>query len=203
MGFIIASLTEVFQVQPVRFIFLFFFLDFYGMIIQLKLSQLLYNLSDMEVTDMSQEKKPYFPMFVDLSQKKVVVVGAGTIAKRRIRTLLEFTNQLVVIAPEVNRELLDLEKNGKIQILRKKYQREDIYDADMVIAATNDSQINTDIYNVCKCTGITVNVCSDKHKCDFYFPGIARKENVVIGVTASGDNHRAARETVEKIRKIL
>lgn len=80
---------------------------------------------------------------------------------------------------------------------------EDIYDADMVIAATNDSQINTDIYNVCKCTGITVNVCSDKHKCDFYFPGIARKENVVIGVTASGDNHRAARETVEKIRKIL
>ncbi len=189
--------------QPVRFIFLFFFLDFYGMIIQLKLSQLLYNLSDMEVTDMSQEKKPYFPMFVDLSQKKVVVVGAGTIAKRRIRTLLEFTNQLVVIAPEVNRELLDLEKNGKIQILRKKYQREDIYDADMVIAATNDSQINTDIYNVCKCTGITVNVCSDKHKCDFYFPGIARKENVVIGVTASGDNHRAARETVEKIRKIL
>lgn len=203
MGFIIASLTEVFQVQPVRFIFLFFFLDFYGMIIQLKLSQLLYNLSDMEVTDMSQEKKPYFPMFVDLSQKKVVVVGAGTIAKRRIRTLLEFTNQLVVIAPEVNRELLDLEKNGKIQILRKKYQREDIYDADMVIAATNDSQINTDIYNVCKCTGITVNVCSDKHKCDFYFPGIARKENVVVGVTASGDNHRAARETVEKIRKIL
>lgn len=203
MGFIIASLTEVFQVQPVRFIFLFFFLDFYGMIIQLKLSQLLYNLSDMEVTDMSQEKKPYFPMFVDLSQKKVVVVGAGTIAKRRIRTLLEFTNQLVVIAPEVNRELLDLEKNGKIQILRKKYQREDIYDADMVIAATNDSQINTDIYNVCKCTGITVNVCSDKHKCDFYFPGIARKENVVIGITASGDNHRAARETVEKIRKIL
>lgn len=142
-------------------------------------------------------------MFVDLSQKKVVVVGAGTIAKRRIRTLLDFTNHLVVVAPEVNRELLDLEQAGQLTILRKKYERDDIYDADMVIAATNDFQTNNDIYNVCKCMGITVNVCSDKNKCDFYFPGIARKDNIVAGVTASGNNHRAAREAVEKIRGIL
>lgn len=152
---------------------------------------------------MREERKPYFPMFVDLTDKKVVVVGAGTIAKRRIRTLLEFTNRLVVIAPEVNRELLDLEAEGKLTILRKKYERDDIYDADMVIAATNDFQTNNDIYQVCRCTGITVNVCSDKTKCDFYFPGIARKENIVVGVTASGNNHRAAKETIEKIRGVL
>ena len=54
---------------------------------------------------MKEEKKPYFPMFVDLSEKNVVVVGAGTIAKRRIRSLIEFTNHLSVIAPEVNNEL--------------------------------------------------------------------------------------------------
>ena len=123
---------------------------------------------------MNSEQKPYFPMFVDLTEKKVVVVGAGTIAKRRIRTLLDFTNHLVVIAPEVNRELLELEEAGRLTILRKKYERDDIYDADMVIAATMIFR-QTAIYNVCKCTGITVNVCSDKNKCDFYFPGIAKK----------------------------
>ena len=142
-------------------------------------------------------------MFVDLSEKKVVVVGAGTIAKRRIRTLLDFTNHLVVIAPEVNRELLELEEAGRLTILRKKYERDDIYDADMVIAATNDFQTNNDIYNICKCTGITVIVCSDKNKCGFYFPGIAKKDNLVAGVTASGSNHRAAKEAIEKIRDIL
>ncbi len=147
--------------------------------------------------------KPYFPMFVDLSDKKVIVVGAGTIAKRRIRTLIEFTDHLVVIAPEVNKELLDLEKEGRLTILRKRYQREDIFDASMVIAATNDSKINNDIYSACKCLGITVNVCSDKRKCDFYFPGIAQKDNVVVGVTASGKDHKAARAAVEKIREIL
>lgn len=147
--------------------------------------------------------KPYFPMFVDISDKKVVVVGAGTIAKRRIRTLLEFTDHLVVIAPEVNRELLDLEAEGRLTILRKKYEREDIYDAAIVIAATNDSKINNDIFSVCRCLGIQVNVCSDKRKCDFYFPGIAQKDNVVIAVTASGKDHKLARRLVEKVRELL
>ena len=113
---------------------------------------------------MAEKKKPYFPMFVDLSEKKVVVVGAGTIAKRRIRSLIEFTNHLVVIAPEVNPELQELESSGVIGILRKNYEREDIYGADIVIAATNDHKTNDDIYSVCKCMGITVNVCSDKNK---------------------------------------
>lgn len=152
---------------------------------------------------MAEKKKPYFPMFVDLSEKKVVVVGAGTIAKRRIRSLIEFTNHLVVIAPEVNPELQELESSGVIHILRKNYEREDIYGADIVIAATNDHKTNDDIYSVCKCMGIIVNVCSDKNKCDFYFPGIARKEQIVVGVTATGTDHRKAKDVVEKVRQIL
>lgn len=152
---------------------------------------------------MAEKKKPYFPMFVDLSEKKVVVVGAGTIAKRRIRSLIEFTNHLVVIAPEVNPELQELECSGVIHILRKNYEREDIYGADIVIAATNDHKTNDDIYSVCKCMGIIVNVCSDKNKCDFYFPGIARKEQIVVGVTATGTDHRKAKDVVEKVRQIL
>ena len=99
---------------------------------------------------MSNDKKPYFPLFVDLNEKQIVVVGAGTIAKRRIRTLVSFTNHLTVIAPEVNRELLDMQKAGMLRIKRKNYEREDIYDADYVIAATNDHQINSDIYSACK-----------------------------------------------------
>lgn len=142
-------------------------------------------------------------MFVDLSEKRVVVVGAGTIAKRRIRSLLTFTNHLIVIAPEVNSELKNLESTGQLTIKKKKYDREDIYDADLVIAATNDTQINNDIYSVCKCMGIPVNVCSDKHKCDFFFPGIAQKDHVVVGVTASGKDHKKARAVIERIREIL
>lgn len=152
---------------------------------------------------MSSKQKHYFPMFVDLSDKKVVVAGAGTIAKRRIRTLVDFTEHLVVIAPEVNKELKDLEADGKITILKKNYEREDIYDAALVIAATNDRKINQDIYSACKCLGIPVNVCNDKNKCDFYFPGIVSDENVVVGISASGKEPKKAKTVTDQIQAMF
>ena len=152
---------------------------------------------------MPDTKKPYFPMFIDLTEKKVVVAGAGTIAKRRIRSLLNFTNHLTVIAPEVNKELKSLEAEGLLTILKRKCEMEDFYSADLVIAATNDAQINNAIYDTCRKQGILVNVCSDKQKCYFYFPGIAMKDQVVVGITASGKDHKRAKALVEQIRSIL
>ena len=149
------------------------------------------------------DQKPYFPMFTDLSEKKVTVVGAGIIAKRRVRTLIQFTDHVTVIAPEVNRELLDLEKEGRIRILRKHFEQADIFGADVVIAATSDAKTNNDVYANCKCLGITVNVCSDRTKCDFFFPGVVQKENVVVGVTASGRDHKLARKVTKKIRELI
>ena len=152
---------------------------------------------------MSGRRKHYFPMFIDLTDKKAVVVGAGTIAKRRIRSLAEFTDRLVVIAPEVNRELKQMEEEGKITILRKRYEREDIFDASLVIAATNDNKMNQEIYSACKCLGIPVNVCVDKTRCDFYFPGIVSNEDFVVGISTRGRDHRKSREISGKIQKLL
>ena len=72
------------------------------------------------------------------SGPKIVVIGGGAIATRRVKTLLSFEPQIVVVAPEVTGELEELEKEEKITIFHRKYQREDIYDAWMVLAATND-----------------------------------------------------------------
>ncbi|MDO4323836.1 MAG: bifunctional precorrin-2 dehydrogenase/sirohydrochlorin ferrochelatase [Lachnospiraceae bacterium] len=152
---------------------------------------------------MKGREKHYFPMFVDLSDKKVVVAGAGTIAKRRIRSLIEFTNHLVVIAPEVNKELKTLEAEGKITILRKYYEREDIYDASLVIAATNDNKINQEIYSACKCLGIPVNVCTDKTKCDFYFPSVISSDHLVVGISTRGREQKKSREMTGMIRELL
>jgi siroheme synthase-like protein len=152
---------------------------------------------------MTNKKKKYFPMFIDLSDKKVVVVGAGTIAKRRIRTLVEFTDHLVVIAPEVNQELKVLEEEGRITILRKHYEREDIYDASLVIAATSDNKTNQEIYTACKCLGIPVNVFTDKDKCDFYFPSIISDEELVIGISTSSRERKRTKEMTEQIRSLL
>lgn len=152
---------------------------------------------------MKSKEKKMFPLFVDLTQKKVLVVGAGKIASRRVKTLLPFAGEVVVEAPEASEEILSLARQGEILYKEKTYSREDLYDADLVIAATDNKEVNEDIYSACKCLGIQVNVASDQNKCDFHFPGILEYEGVVIGFNGSGKDHRKVREVREKTQKVL
>ena len=149
------------------------------------------------------KNKQYFPLFMDISDKKIVVVGAGKIAARRVKTLVDFGAAIVVVAPQISPELEQLEQEHKITIIRREYQREDIYDAWMVLATTDNHKLNEEIYSVAKCLGALVNVASNREKCDFHFPGIVKKDSYVVGMNASGKDHHGAAVLREKISEVL
>ena len=149
------------------------------------------------------KNKRFFPMFVDLSDKKIVVVGGGNIATRRIKTLLQFTRNIKAVAPKTPMELHELGKAGFVNLINRPVKRSDFTMAFMVIAATNDWKLNDEIYRVCKEEGIYVNVADDKSKCDFYFPGIYMQDEVVVGITASGLNHKKARKVRVAIQEAM
>ncbi len=146
---------------------------------------------------------PYFPLFIDLSSKKVLVVGGGNIALRRIRALLGFTDRGTGVAPRLHSELLPLEAEGKVTVLRRAYAPGDAEGADLVLAATDDPEVNEAVHSDCNRLGIPVNVSSDRHGSDFYFPGIARKGGYVAGITASGHDHSGAKKLTEAIRELM
>ena len=127
-------------------------------------------------------------MFVDLSDKKIVVVGGGNIATRRIKTLLQFTRNITAVAPKTTMELHELGKAGFVNLINRPVKRSDFAMAFMVIAATNDWKLNDEIYRVCKEQGIYVNVADDK---------------VVVGITASGLNHKKARRVRVAIQEAM
>ena len=137
------------------------------------------------------KNKRYFPLYVDLSDKNIVVVGGGTIATRRVKALLLFTRNITVIAPKMTADLWELGKLGKIQIQPRPVKKSD------------NSELNEEIYRTCKEEGIYVNVASDKNLCDFYFPGICLKDDIVVGITASGVNHKKAKAVREKMQALL
>ena len=147
--------------------------------------------------------KPFFPMFVDLSDKNVVVAGGGTIATRRVKTLLAFTRNIKVVAQKVTSEMMELGKAGYVDLALRPVKRSDFDQAYMVIAATNDWKLNDEIHRICKQEGIYVNVASDKDLCDFYFPGVYRKDELVVGITASGVSHKKAKRLREEIEKVM
>lgn len=152
---------------------------------------------------MKNKEKKFFPLFVDLTEKKAVVVGAGKIATRRVKTLLSFVGALTVIAPGAQQEIIRLAQEGRLEYKQKKYERADLSEADLVIAATDDDKVNEDIFQVCKKLGIPVNVASNQQKCDFQFPGIIEYEGVVLGFNGAGKDHRKVKEVRQRTERAL
>ena len=149
------------------------------------------------------KNKRYFPMFIDLSDKKIIVVGGGKIATRRVTTLLQFTRNITVITPKSTTELQELGKTGYVNLITRPVKRSDFNMAYMVFAVTNDRKLTDEIYRVCKEEGIYVNIADDKSKCDFYFPGVYMKDEVVIGITASGLDHSKAKKVRLAIQEAM
>lgn len=160
-----------------------------------------YHLSLHETKERSPGQ--WFPFFNNISGKTFVVVGAGKIAKRRIETLLKFDCRIKVIAKEALPEVVIYSEEKKLELVAKSYEISDLSGADYVLAATNDKQMNYEIYLKCKECNIPVNTANDKETSDFYFPGVIRKNGITVGVTAEGKNHQLAKKATRAIADCL
>lgn len=141
----------------------------------------------------------YFPLFIDISKKTFLVVGAGNIAARRILKLNEFGCKIIVVAKSIAATIMD-QQDDRLILQERAYDSADVEGVDYVIAATDDKELNEKIVWDCKRAGIMVNDATNYKNCDFYFPGIVTEEEMVIGVTSSGSNHRLARKVASAIR---
>ncbi|MDO4296892.1 MAG: bifunctional precorrin-2 dehydrogenase/sirohydrochlorin ferrochelatase [Lachnospiraceae bacterium] len=145
----------------------------------------------------------FFPVFIDLSEKEILVVGAGTIAERRVHTLCGFSGRITVVAPEISPGIRADAAKYSISICEREFSAEDLNGKELVLASTDDRELNRQIYRLCKEKGIMVNVCSDQSLCDFQFPSVVQKGEVIIGINASGKNHRLVKETRKRVERLL
>ena len=146
----------------------------------------------------------YFPLFINMEGKRVQVFGGGKIAARRVHTHLEFGARVKVTAPMISKELEKLaEQENSLTLEYRRYQRGELKEVDLVLAATCEDKVNDMIFMECRQKEIPVNVASDQEKCDFYFPGVAKEGEITVGVTAGGKNHKKAKKVTERIRELL
>ncbi len=143
-----------------------------------------------------------FPVFLDLRDREIHIYGGGRIAGRRVETLLLFSPRLTVHAPEASGKIEEADREGTLTLCREFYAPGSIPPGTfLVLAATDDHEVNEQIYEECQEKGIPVNVCSNQKHCDFHFPGIASKGDLVIGVNAGGGDHSLAKKWTDRIRK--
>lgn len=137
-----------------------------------------------------------FPFFIDVKDKKCVVIGGGNTALRKAKALLEFGAKIKVVAPEIKPEFYDLKNT---ELILKKFDITDLDKAFMVIGATNDRVVNMLVSKTAKEKSIPVNIVDDPKLCTFFFPAIVKDKDVVACVSSCGKSPLVA----QKIKKII
>lgn len=147
----------------------------------------------------------YMPLFLPVAGRNALVVGAGTIAARRIRTLLRFGVKVIVIAPDICAELAALETEGAVTIHRRKAETVDVVpDLLLVVAASSDRVCNHMISEAAKTLGIPVSVADCKEESTFFFPAIVDGGGIVAGlISLDGGDHRLAAKQSRRLRETL
>ena len=134
----------------------------------------------------------YFPMYIDLEGKKVIVVGGGKAALRKINSLLYFGAKIAVIAPKV---CDDIKAIKGINVHESNVALDILQNADIVVAATRRPEINAKIGTYCNDRGIMVNVADNKELSSFLFPGVI--------VTTGGNSQAVSKQIRNMLDRML
>ncbi|MBI2910015.1 MAG: bifunctional precorrin-2 dehydrogenase/sirohydrochlorin ferrochelatase [Chloroflexi bacterium] len=146
----------------------------------------------------------YYPIFLNVSGRKCVVVGGGEVAERKVRGLVEAGSSVLVISPAVTEALGRLASEGVVEALSRQYRPGDIAeDAALVFAATDDPAVNHAAAQEAKEKGIPVNVADDPDYCDFILPSVLRRGDLVISVSTSGQSPALARRIREDLEGLF
>ena len=146
---------------------------------------------------------PLFPMFIDIKEKNCVIIGGGKVAYRKARALLEFRPKIKIVSPKFCNEMETLKNEKDMELVKRNFIKEDILEAYMVIAATNDKNVNTLVYEECMKNKIYVNVADQSDKCTFVFPSLVSRGELIIGITTSGLTPLLSKTIREKIENCV
>jgi precorrin-2 dehydrogenase/sirohydrochlorin ferrochelatase len=141
----------------------------------------------------------YYPINVDITDKRCVVLGGGRVAQRKVESLLKCGGGVTVISPFLTPGLKELQSLGKIKNVCREYQSGDIEDAFVVFCATNDSNINAKAAEEAKRRGVLFNVVDMPQMCNFIVPSVVHREDLVITISTSGKSPALAKRLKKEL----
>ena len=150
----------------------------------------------------------WFPLFINLENKKVLVIGGGKVATKKIEKILEYGADITVVTENVVEEKLlkleniKIENNQKIENDKAKIEKL-VKGYFLVIAATDNEELNENIANVCNSNGMLINNVSSKVKMNAMFGGIVKNSEFQIAISTSGKNCKRSRAMKSEIQKVL
>jgi precorrin-2 dehydrogenase/sirohydrochlorin ferrochelatase len=141
----------------------------------------------------------YYPIYLNICDRRCIVVGGGEVALRKVQILLEYGAKVNVVSPELDIELIKLAQDNKICTFAREYKDGDLEGAFVAIAATDSDEINRQVAAEARKRAVLINVVDDAKYCDFIVPSVMRRGDITITVSTSGKSPALARKLRLKI----
>jgi precorrin-2 dehydrogenase/sirohydrochlorin ferrochelatase len=144
----------------------------------------------------------YYPLFMDLAGRACLVVGAGAVAARKARSLLDCGARVTVVGVQPAAAFRALERRGAV-VRNRRFRAGDVGRQALVIAATDDRDVNAAVAGAARRKGIPVNAVDDPQHCSFIVPAVVTRGDLTVAISTGGKSPAAARLVKERIAEVL
>jgi precorrin-2 dehydrogenase/sirohydrochlorin ferrochelatase len=125
---------------------------------------------------------------LNMTGKQAVIIGGGDVAARKLSDLIEAGADIKIISPEFHDEIIKTSKvfKDRVTLIKREYERNDLDGSLLVFSATNDTDVNREIFNEANEKNILINAADDPPNCSFYIPSFVRRGDLLFSVSTSG-----------------
>jgi siroheme synthase-like protein len=126
------------------------------------------------------------PISLSMKNRQCLVVGGGTVALRKVETLMDYDTAITVITPQADPKLEYHSGRGRIKLEKREYRSPEAAAYGLVISASDNREINKQVCDDCRGSGVPVNVVDDPGLCDFIFPAVVRRDCLTTAIATDG-----------------
>ena len=151
------------------------------------------------------ELNPLYQIFLKAHELEFLIVGGGYVALEKMEFLFKSSPQanVTLVAPFIRKETLNFIKDKPVKVIKRKFCLKDLHRKKIVIATTDNPQINRKVKEACNRRQILANVADTPELCDFYMGGIVTKGNLKIGISTNGKSPTLAKRIRQFLESIL
>lgn len=146
---------------------------------------------------------PYYPIYIDIEDRVVVIIGGGNVCARKAETMMKYGARVTIVSPEFTEEIEGWARDGQLALKRKPYDENDLEGAVLVIASTDHQSVNEQVAADCRRRKIPVNVVDVTPLCEFIVPAIIENGSIQIAISTGGKSPAIARTLKEDLQRSI
>jgi precorrin-2 dehydrogenase/sirohydrochlorin ferrochelatase len=144
-----------------------------------------------------------YPLYLELGGKGAIVIGAGTIGARKVKSLCDVGANVTVITKEVQGDFAEYCKGLDFELRIEGYSKQHLEGTVIAIASTNNTKLNREIYDDCHALGVLCNVVDVPDLCDFYVPALVTRGSLQIAIGTDGQSPAYAGYVRRKLEEMF